>query len=353
MGDRENMSTNTTEFLAGHALPSLPSVRIDSYNLDVRDGRKILNHRLRRAAFFEGLAKIAAEEGNVFDGRAAEELSRKEIEHLLRHGDAGAIRVIEQGIEAFAAEIADVVAQFLKTKEWTGVERISIGGGFRKGRVGKRSIAKASAILSANGAKVELVPIRHRPDEAGLIGGAHLLPTWMLKGHDAMICADIGGTNLRVGVVELRLRDAPDLSHATVVESDLWKHAEEDPKRTETVSMLVRMVRKLIRHSERQGLDLVPVIAIACPGVIDEDGSILRGAVNLPGGNWESERFNLSAAVTKEIKSVGDERTIVLMHNDAVVQGLSQTSWMTDVRRWGIMTIGTGLGNACFTNRES
>ena len=40
------------------------------------------------------------------------------------------------------------------------------------------------------------------------------------------------------------------------------------------------------------------------------------------------------------------------MHNDAVVQGLSEVPNMTDVRHWGVLTIGTGLGNARFTNRQ-
>jgi hypothetical protein len=41
------------------------------------------------------------------------------------------------------------------------------------------------------------------------------------------------------------------------------------------------------------------------------------------------------------------------MHNDAVVQGLSEVPFMKDVQRWGIMTIGTRLGNARFTNRNA
>jgi hypothetical protein len=39
------------------------------------------------------------------------------------------------------------------------------------------------------------------------------------------------------------------------------------------------------------------------------------------------------------------------MHNDAVAQGLSELPWMQDVKHWAVMTIGTGLGNAHFTNR--
>ena len=40
------------------------------------------------------------------------------------------------------------------------------------------------------------------------------------------------------------------------------------------------------------------------------------------------------------------------MHNDGVVQGLSEVPFMQDVKRWGVLTIGTGLGNARFTNRN-
>jgi hypothetical protein len=44
---------------------------------------------------------------------------------------------------------------------------------------------------------------------------------------------------------------------------------------------------------------------------------------------------------------------MIVMHNDAVVQGLSEVPFMRDVTRWGVLTIGTGLGNGCFTNRTA
>jgi len=43
----------------------------------------------------------------------------------------------------------------------------------------------------------------------------------------------------------------------------------------------------------------------------------------------------------------------VVMHNDAVVQGLSELPYVKDRTRWGALTIGTGLGNARFTNRHA
>jgi hypothetical protein len=78
---------------------------------------------------------------------------------------------------------------------------------------------------------------------------------------------------------------------------------------------------------------------------------IEKGAQNLP-GNWESKSFNLPASLHEAIPTIGDHETAVIMHNDAVVQGLSEVPFMQDVEHWGVLTIGTGLGNARFTSRE-
>jgi hypothetical protein len=43
---------------------------------------------------------------------------------------------------------------------------------------------------------------------------------------------------------------------------------------------------------------------------------------------------------------------MVVIHNDAVVQGLSELPYVRDRLHWGALTIGTGLGNARYTNRE-
>ena len=63
-------------------------------------------------------------------------------------------------------------------------------------------------ILKADKVAIDLVPIRHDPDEAGLIGAAHLAPRWMFEAHDAILAVDIGGTNIRAGVVALNLKKA-------------------------------------------------------------------------------------------------------------------------------------------------
>ena len=42
----------------------------------------------------------------------------------------------------------------------------------------------------------------------------------------------------------------------------------------------------------------------------------------------------------------------VILHNDAVVQGLSEVPRMADCKAWAAVTIGTGLGNASFVNKK-
>jgi hypothetical protein len=107
----------------------------------------------------------------------------------------------------------------------------------------------------------------------------------------------------------------------------------------------------LITEAENEGLKLAPFIGVSCPGVINEDGSIEKGAQNLP-GNWESSKFNLPASLIEGIPQIGDHDNAVVMHNDGVAQGLAEVPFMQDVERWGVLTIGTGLGNARFTNRR-
>ena len=117
------------------------------------------------------------------------------------------------------------------------------------------------------------------------------------------------------------------------------------------IDRLIAMLTDLVRKAGKAKLRLAPFIGVACPGIIREDGSIQRGGQNLP-GNWESSRFNLPKTLRDAVPIVDDHATVVVMHNDAVIQGLSEIPSMQDVERWGVLTIGTGLGNACFTNRR-
>jgi predicted NBD/HSP70 family sugar kinase len=150
---------------------------------------------------------------------------------------------------------------------------------------------------------------------------------------------------------QTKLKKAKDLSKAGVFASDLWRHGDEKTKRDEAVSRLIDMLLEHIALAEKKGLKLAPVVGIGCPGLIRDDGSIETGAQNLP-GNWESSRFNLANCIREAILAINGHETQVVIHNDAVVQGLSELPVMQDYDHWGVLTIGTGLGNARFTNRH-
>jgi hypothetical protein len=135
----------------------------------------------------------------------------------------------------------------------------------------------------------------------------------------------------------MRPKKAADMSKACVWKSTLWRHADQDISRDGLLKRLINMLKELIAQAESSAIKLAPFIGVACPGVINEDGTIEKGAQNLP-GNWESSRFNLPQAIVESIPEIGGHDTSVLVHNDAVVQGLSEVPFMTDCRRWAIGT---------------
>ncbi len=338
-----------------HGAPELPLVEVDTYNEELRDEDGFIGDRASRGAFRaildewrERMRELGEED--PLGEKPSDELPKKALDRALIDGEPLAAGLVHTAIEGFATELANVMGRFLKLRRWRDTERIVVGGGLRASRVGEVAIGRAAVIVKAAGHEVDIVPIRHDPDEAGLIGCVHLAPTWILGGHDALLAVDIGGSNIRAGIVELRLDRSPDLEACKVTESDLWRHESEEPTREEAVARLVEMLQDLIRKAEKKGLTLAPLVGVACPGVIAEDGAIERGGQNLP-GNWESSRFNLCDELEKAIPCIGKHETHVVLHNDAVVQGLSEAPWMQDVDHWGVLTIGTGLGNARFSNR--
>lgn len=349
-------ATLTTTGIAAHGAARLPSVDVDSFNIELKDEKGFVGDRASKSAFRDILDRwrkpLRKSGEDPFGKEPSENISKKVLDAMLVGDDTEASAVVHSAIEDFAQELAYVTRRFLKTKTWDKTERIVIGGGFRDSRLGELAIARAEIILKAEEFTIEMLPIRHHPDDAGLIGALHLAPSWIFEAHDSILAVDIGGTNIRAGVVELNLKRAADLAKAKVWKFELWRHGDEKLNRSDAVEGLIEMLRRLIRRAEKEGVQLAPFIGIGCPGTIDADGTIERGAQNLP-GNWESSRFNLPAIVAKAIPRIGEFDTLILMHNDAVVQGLSELPAMQDVERWGIFTIGTGLGNAVFTNRRA
>ncbi len=337
-----------------HGARVLPAVTVDTYNEELRDSEGFVGDRASGRAFRailddwrERLVKTLGED--PFGDTPTDEISKSKLDKALAGDETVAAGLVHTAVEEFAHELATVVRRFLRLEDWRGTERIVVGGGLSSSHIGQLSMGRAQIILAGEGTTVELRPISNHPDEAGLIGAVQLAPSWMLAGHDAIAAVDIGGTNIRAGIVELKMRKG-DVSKAAVWKSQHWRHRDDEPDREEAIQRLAEMVTSLMERAADAKLKVAPFVGIGCPGLIDEHGSILNGGQNLP-GNWEEEGFRLDAALAGRLPRIDGHQPTVLIHNDAVVQGLSEVPNMEDVDRWGVLTIGTGLGNARFTNR--
>lgn len=340
-----------------HAAAHLPGLTIDSCNLALRDAegggfigdrasqrafRALLDHR-RRHHFTGGR--------DPFGRTPTDAIGKKEIDLVLVGGDPDAAHLIHAAIEDHAERLAGVIRCFLAQPEWDGVKRIVIGGGFPGNRTGALSVRRAARLLKLARAGVDLTLLRHDGDDAGLLGWVPLAPA-RIQRYDAFLAVDIGGTNIRCGLVAPRLDQREDGSRAQVIERTQWRHANDAPDRETAMTRTAAMLNGLIAHARTRDLRLAPFVGVACPGEIAHDGAILHGAHNLP-GDWEAADFRVADALQAHLDRIGGRTPLVRLHNDAVVQGLSERPRMTGVRRWGVLTIGTGLGNASYTNRRS
>lgn len=353
--ERELRAQRDLGVLGPHGELELPSVTIDGYSLELRSGDGYIGDNASRVAFRKMLDAWRTLLGDMagkdpMGKKPTEDYSKQRLDAMLAENGPAA-HAIRAAQEDYALQFADVVQRFLKEKSWRGVQRVIVGGGFHQSVVGERAIARAGELLAARKVAVELRTLHHHADEGGLIGWVHLAPTALLQSYDAILAVDIGGTNVRCGIVQTHLHKKPDLSKAEVPRREKWAHAHDDPKRDELVEGIATLLEDLLAYAEKKEIRVAPFIGVACPGLICEDGSIAGGTQNLP-GNWESTRFHLPRDLCDRLPTIGDGRTQVCLHNDAVVQGLSELPFTQDVDRWAVLTVGTGLGNASYTNRR-
>src|ERR1700757_429112 len=168
----------TTTGIAHHGAARLPSVDVDSFNIELKDDEGFLGDRASKGAFreiFDRWRKPLRKTGkDPFGDVPSEEINKKALDDMLVGDDTEASAVVHSAIEEFAQELAHVTRRFLKTKAWANTERIVVGGGLRDSRLGELAIARAGIMLKSEDLGVDLMPIRNHPDEAGLIGALHL-----------------------------------------------------------------------------------------------------------------------------------------------------------------------------------
>jgi hypothetical protein len=192
--------------------------------VELKDSDGFIGDRASKGAFRNMIDRIRQSVRKSGDDPLGEEesdgLSKAELDSILQQGKPEAAAVIHAAIEDFSQELSLIIQRFLKLKEWKNTERIVVGGGFRASRIGELVTGRTTLILKSEKIEVELVPIRNHPDEAGLLGALHLAPVWMFTAFDAVLAVDIGGTNIRAGVVQLNLKKSKTLAKAKV-----WKYS--------------------------------------------------------------------------------------------------------------------------------
>jgi hypothetical protein len=143
---------NTTG-IAGHGAGRLPSVDVDSFNIELKDDEGFLGDRASKGAFrkiLDGWRKPLRKSGeDPFGDEPSEKISKKVLDEILVGDDVEASAIVHSAIEEFAQELAYVTRRFLKTKAWAKTERIVVGGGVSESPQGGRASASWSAAAFA------------------------------------------------------------------------------------------------------------------------------------------------------------------------------------------------------------
>src|SRR6516164_4836380 len=111
--------------VAAHGAHRLPSVHVDSYNLEIKDNQGFIGDRASKGAFREVIDSIRksvrkAGEDPLGD-KESYELTKVDLDNLLTRGDSDAAGVVQSAIEDYSQEFANVI-RFMKLKEWKDTE---------------------------------------------------------------------------------------------------------------------------------------------------------------------------------------------------------------------------------------
>ena len=106
-----------------HGATRLPSVEVDSYNVELKDDEGFIGDRASKGAFrdiIENWRKPLRKAGDDPFGDEAERRDQQEDSSttLLTKGDPEAAGIVQGAIEDFAQELALVIRRFLKPKAW-------------------------------------------------------------------------------------------------------------------------------------------------------------------------------------------------------------------------------------------
>ena len=231
--------------------------------------------------------------------RALKQNCKKKLDQPLASGDPETAGVIQSAIESFAQELAIVLRRFLKLKGLEGClahchrRRFYPAAALGELAIGRASVLLSNSTRSPQRSTCLSATIRTRP---ACSARRSLSPAWMFEAHDAILAVDIGGTNIRAGVVQLNLAQPRRICRRPRCGS-----SNSGATATRNISTARKRSTGLIEHAatplstgceEGRFAASRPSLASAVPARSIPTARSKAGAQNLP-GNWESSRFNL------------------------------------------------------------
>jgi hypothetical protein len=108
----------TLPSIAEHGATRLPSVEVDSYNIEIKDNDEFIGDRASKGAFREILEEwrkpLRKSGDDPFGDTPTEDISRKKLDEVLSKGDPEAGGLVQSAIEDFSKGLAQVIRRYLK-----------------------------------------------------------------------------------------------------------------------------------------------------------------------------------------------------------------------------------------------
>src|SRR4051812_31300300 len=106
--------------VAAHGALRLPSVDVDSHNVEMKDDEGFVGDRASKGAFRQIIENWRTELRKMgvdpLGEDASEEFTKRKLDEILARGETEAAGIIHGAIEDFSQEFALVIRRFLKLK---------------------------------------------------------------------------------------------------------------------------------------------------------------------------------------------------------------------------------------------
>lgn len=162
-----------------------------------------------------------------------------------------------------------------------------------------------------------------------------------MSGLTGMIGIDLGGTNLRGGLVDGQTRQILTRARCATNGGDGSPGEVGDQSPATVARRIAHIVETLMNEADRRGLQ-VDAIGIGAPGPLNRLAGVIPETRNLGGGAW------LNVPFVRHVSQALRDRLPVYLENDAICHLAGE--FQAGAGRGGsdmiILTLGTGVGGA-------